>query len=169
MPVKLEDIMNRDVLTIDIFDNVLNATVKMNEREVGCVIAVDEGKPIGILTERDILRRIVVEKRDPEKTKVKEVMSTPLITGKPEMRLEDAIKIIILNRVKKLPILSNEKLVGVITLFDIVRLSPITTDLLIKTYKTQEVPRNIEKYVTQLNEKRSSYEKLTKRKEIPIK
>lgn len=169
MPVKIEGIMTKDVLTVDVSDNVLNATIKMNEREVGCVVAVDEGKPIGVLTERDILRRIVVEKRDAEKTKVKEVMSTPLISGSPEMKLEDAIKTIILNRVKKLPILSNEKLVGIITLFDIIRLSPITTNLLRKTYETQEVPPNIEKYVIQLEEKRSDFEKLTKGKEIPIK
>ncbi|MFB0560543.1 MAG: cyclic nucleotide-binding/CBS domain-containing protein [Candidatus Lokiarchaeia archaeon] len=169
MPVKIEDIMIKDVLTVDVSDNVLNATIKMNEREVGCVVAVDEGKPIGVLTERDILRRIVVEKRDAEKTKVKEIMSTPLISGSPEMKLEDAIKTIILKRVKKLPILSNEKLVGIITLFDIIRLSPITTNLLRKTYETQEVPPNIEKYVIQLEEKRSDFQKLTKGKEIPIK
>ncbi len=169
MSIKIEDIMIKDVLTVDVSDNVINATKKMNEREVGCVVVVDKGKPIGILTERDILRRIVVEKRDAEETKVKEVMSTPLITGKPEMNLEDAIKIIILNRVKKLPILSNEKLVGIITLFDIVRLTPITANLLTKTCEIREVPPHIGKYITKLQEKRYDFEKLTKRKEIPIK
>lgn len=168
MSVKIEDVMIKDVLTIEVHDNVLNATKKMNERGVGCIIAVDEGKPVGILTERDILRRIVVEKRDPEKTKVKEVMSTPLITGKPEMVVEDAIKIIILNRIKKLPILSEEKLVGIITLFDIVRLSPVTANVLRETYKTQEVPPQIEKYIIRLKDKRYDLEKLIKGKKIPI-
>ncbi|MEM2143777.1 MAG: CBS domain-containing protein [Candidatus Jordarchaeaceae archaeon] len=147
MSIKIEDIMVKDVLTVDITESVLNATIKMNDRKVGSVVVVEKGKPVGILTERDILSKIVVEKRDAEKTKVKEVMSTPLISGNPEMSLEDVIRTMVLKRIKKLPILKEGKLVGIITLFDIIRWSPIAANLLKETYETQEVPQNIRKYV----------------------
>ncbi|WXG40617.1 MAG: CBS domain-containing protein [Candidatus Freyarchaeum deiterrae] len=147
MSIKLEDIMVKDVLTIDVSESVLNATKKMNDRKVGSIIAVDKEKPLGIITERDVLSKIVVERRDAEKTKVKEVMSSPLISGKPEMKLEDVIKIMVLKRIKKLPILKNGKLVGIITLFDIVRWSPIASNLLREACETQEVPENIKKYL----------------------
>jgi CBS domain-containing protein len=139
--------MVKDVLTIDVSESVLNATKKMNERKVGSIIAVDKGKPIGILTERDVLSKIVVEKRDAEKTNIKEVMSTPLIYGRPEMSLEEVVKTIVLKRVKKLPILKNGKLVGIVTLFDIVRWSPIAANLLREACEIQEVPQSIKKYV----------------------
>jgi len=147
LSIKIEDIMVKDVLTVDVSESVLKATKKMNDRKVGSIVAVDRGKPVGILTERDILSKIVVEKRDAEKTMVKEVMSTPLISGKPEMSLEDIIKTMLLKRVKKLPILKDGKLVGIITLFDIVRWSPIAANLLRETCETQEVPQSIKKYV----------------------
>ena len=147
MSIKIEDIMVKDVLTVEVSESVLKATKKMNDRKVGSIVAVEKGKPVGILTERDILSKIVVEKRDAENTKVKEVMSTPLISGKPEMSLEEILKTMVLKRVKKLPILKDEKLVGIITLFDIVRWNPIAANLLKEKCETQEVPQNIKKYV----------------------
>lgn len=158
--------MIRDVLTADVSESVLSATIKMNEREVGSIVILDGKKPVGILTERDILKRIVVERRDPEKTKVGEVMSTPLISAKLEMSLDDAVKIMILKRVKKLPILKDDKLVGIITLFDVVRLKPITINIL-ESYETKEVPKGIEKYVIKIKGKPSEYEKHLK-KRIPV-
>ena len=147
MTVRIEDIMVRDVLTVDAQSSVFDATVKMNDGNVGCVVVVSDGEAVGILTERDILRKIVVEKRDAEKTRVGDVMSAPLITGKPDMSMEDAIKVMVLNRVKKLPILEDGRLVGIVTLFDIVRWEPIATNILRGEYETREPPRNIKKYV----------------------
>lgn len=139
--------MVRDVLTVDAQSSVYDATVKMNDENVGCVVVVSDGEAVGILTERDILRKIVVEKRDAEKTRVGDVMSAPLITGEPDMSMEDAIKVMVLNRVKKLPILEDGRLVGIVTLFDIVRWEPIATNILRGEYETREPPRNIKKYV----------------------
>lgn len=147
MTVRIEDIMVRDVLTVDAQSSVYDATVKMNDENVGCVVVVSDGEAVGILTERDILRKIVVEKRDAEKTRVGDVMSAPLITGEPDMSMEDAIKVMVLNRVKKLPILEDGRLVGIVTLFDIVRWEPIATNILRGEYETREPPRNIKKYV----------------------
>jgi len=147
LTVRIEDIMVRDVLTVDAQSSVFDATVKMNDGNVGCVVVVSDGEAVGILTERDILRKIVVEKRDAEKTRVGDVMSAPLITGEPDMSMEDAIKVMVLNRVKKLPILEDGRLVGIVTLFDIVRWEPIATNILRGEYETREPPRNIKKYV----------------------
>jgi len=147
LTVRIEDIMVRDVLTVDAQSSVYDATVKMNDENVGCVVVVSDGEAVGILTERDILRKIVVEKRDAEKTRVGDVMSAPLITGEPDMSMEDAIKVMVLNRVKKLPILEDGRLVGIVTLFDIVRWEPIATNILRGEYETREPPRNIKKYV----------------------
>ncbi|MHA1603211.1 MAG: CBS domain-containing protein [Candidatus Freyarchaeota archaeon] len=147
MTVRIEDIMVRDVLTVDAQSSVYDTTVKMNDKDVGCVVVVSDGEAVGILTERDILSKIVVEKRDAEKTRVGDVMSTPLVTGRPDMSMEDAIKVMVLNRVKKLPLLEEGRLVGIVTLFDIVRWEPIATNILRGEYETREPPRNIKKYV----------------------
>jgi len=121
MSFKVSDIMIRDVVTIDIGKKVREAVEIMNKKEIGCIIVTKDGKPIGIVTERDVLRKVIVEGRDPKKTRIEEIMSSPLITGSPEMTLEDAAKLLVLKRIKKLPIVEKEKLIGIVTLFDIVR------------------------------------------------
>ena len=93
MSLKLADVMVEDVITVEEKATTKKAAELMNEHEIGCLIVVKKGKPAGIVTERDMLKRILLESRDPEKIRVNEIMSKPLIVGKPQMDIEDAVKL----------------------------------------------------------------------------
>jgi len=122
--LKVEDVMVEDVVTVEAEASVKKAVEIMNKHEIGCLIVVKRGKAVGIVTERDMLRRVLVGARDPEKTKVREIMSAPLVVGNSKMEIEDAVKLMFEMKVKKLPIVDKGKLVGLVTLTDIARYQP---------------------------------------------
>ena len=93
----------------------------MNECEIGCVIVVQEENPIGIITERDMIKRVLLESKDPKTTKAFQIMSAPLLFGHPDMSVQEAVKVMIERRIKKLPIIAEDQLVGMLTLTDLAR------------------------------------------------
>jgi len=124
MKLKVEDVMVEDVVTINADATVLQAAKIMNKNEIGCLIVTRRGRAVGIVTERDLLKRIISRSRDPKKTKVREIMTKPLIAGESEMDIEDATRLMFDNKIKKLPVLEGGKLVGLVTLTDLVRYQP---------------------------------------------
>ena len=145
--LKVKDVMVTDLVTIKADISVKKAVKVMNDFEIGCLIVVEKGQAIGIVTERDILKRIVVEGRDPEKTLVGEVMSKPLIVTSPETSLEEAIESMFKHKIKKLPVVEGGKLVGLVTFTDIARIQPVMEKILRKLMEKYEVPRRISKVV----------------------
>ncbi|MHA1270628.1 MAG: CBS domain-containing protein [Candidatus Helarchaeota archaeon] len=126
MSVKIEDIMITDVKTLDVNSLVKDVVKVMYKNEIGSIVITKEGKPIGIITERDIVQKVVVVDKDANVLKASDIMSTPLESGNKEMSLLDAIRILVLNRIKKLPILDDTgNLIGIISLFDLVRWTPL--------------------------------------------
>ncbi len=117
--------MVQEIIKIRADATVKEAVEMMNKHGIGCLIAIKNGKPIGIMTERDILKRVIPESKNPEKAQVSEVMSTPLIAGGPDMYVEDAARLMFKKNIKKLPIMENGKLVGLLTLSDIARIAHI--------------------------------------------
>jgi predicted transcriptional regulator len=71
---------------------------------------------MGIITERDLLKRVVAEARDANKTKVKDVMSSPLVVVEPSMDLEEAVKLMFQMKIKKLPVVDGKRLVGLVSI-----------------------------------------------------
>ncbi|MGQ9507009.1 MAG: CBS domain-containing protein, partial [Candidatus Bathycorpusculaceae bacterium] len=122
--LKVEDVMVKEVITIDENSTVKEAAEIMNKFEIGCLIAVRKGKAMGIITERDLLKRVVAEARDANKTKVKDVMSSPLVVVEPSMDLEEAVRLMFQMKIKKLPVVDGKRLVGLVSLTDIARFQP---------------------------------------------
>jgi len=147
MSLKVEDVMVEDVVTVEADITVGKAVNIMNKNEIGCLIVVKQEKAIGIVTERDMLTRVLAMSRDPEKTRVSEVMSAPLIVADPKMDLEEAARLMFKMKVKKLPVVTNGKLVGLITLTDIARFQPQIIKLLKKLYGI-EAPKRMQKVVS---------------------
>ena len=145
--LKVKDVMVTDLVTIKANISVKKAVKVMNDFEIGCLIVVKNGEAIGIITERDILRRIVVEGRDPEKTLVGDIMSQPLIVTSPETSLEEAIEAMFKHKIKKLPVVEGGKLVGLVTFTDIARIQPVMEKTLRKLMEKYEVPRRISKVI----------------------
>ena len=145
--LKVKDVMVTDLVTIKAGVSVKKAVKVMNDFEIGCLIVVEKGQAVGIVTERDILKRVVVEGRDPEKTLVGEVMSKPLIVTSPETSLEEAIESMFKHKIKKLPVVEGGKLVGLVTFTDIARIQPVMEKILRKLMEKYKVPRRISKVI----------------------
>ncbi len=145
MSLKIEDVMVEDVVTVEEDISVKKAVAIMNKYEIGCLIVTKRGKPVGIVTERDMLTRVLAESRPPEKTKVSEVMSRPLMYAEPNMELEEAAKLMFKMKVKKLPVLEEGKLVGLVTLTDLARFQPQIMKILKKMQALEEAPKRMKK------------------------
>lgn len=133
--IPVRDVMTRPVITADADIDILTAAKRMALANVGCLIVVSGEKPIGILTERDLVKKIVAKATDPQAVKVGDVMSSPLVTISPEASLRDAASLMLKSGVKRLPVTSNGRLVGIITDTDLVSgsslgLSDVLSDLL---------------------------------------
>ena len=123
--MKIEKLMVKDVVTVPSNALVHESVRLMNKNRIGCLLVVDHGEVNGILTERDVLERIVVKGKNPKETKISEVMTKPVIFGNPNMELIDATKLMFEKKVKKLPIRDGDKLVGLVTLTDIARVTSV--------------------------------------------
>ncbi|RLI09371.1 signal transduction protein [Candidatus Bathyarchaeota archaeon] len=126
----VRDIMARNVKTVRTDDTVLEAVSKMNKFRIGSVIVTNNGRPVGIITERNILQRIVEPGFDPAVVRAKDIMSSPLITIDPNAAVEEAAQIMARKQIKKLPVVENDKVVGIISTSDIVRTSPTQLGIL---------------------------------------
>ncbi|MEA2090535.1 MAG: CBS domain-containing protein [Thermoproteota archaeon] len=147
MSLQVEDVMIKDVITVDADSTVKDAAKIMNRFEIGSLIVVKDSKAVGIMTERDVLKRVVAVAEKPEKTLVEDVMSKPLIVVEPEMELEDAVKLMFKMKIKKLPVVKNGKLVGLVSLTDIARFQPQMIKILKKMSQTYSSPRRMKKVV----------------------
>jgi CBS domain-containing protein len=118
---KIRDLMVKEVITLQAHASVYQAVKLMNENKIGCLVIIRNGETAGILTERDLLERVLEKCKNPKETNVFEVMTSHVITGNPEMEISEATRIMFENRVKKLPLVERNKLVGIVTLTDIAR------------------------------------------------
>jgi CBS domain-containing protein len=120
--------MVRDVITLDAKQNAKNAARIMTKFGISGVIVQTEKDIVGILTERDILTRVVASGQNPENIVVKDIMTEPVIVVSPSMPLEKAVSIMIQEKIKKLPVVEKDeglvRLVGILSLTDIARLHP---------------------------------------------
>ena len=123
----VNQVMSKNVLTAEKSTSLQDAAQEMNQLNVGCVIVTEESKPIGIITERDFVTKVAAEGR-PLFTEISEVMSSPLITIDPEETIWEASEIMKEKLIHKLPVIENERIVGVITTSDIVRISSVGSD-----------------------------------------
>nr|WP_231619467.1 MULTISPECIES: CBS domain-containing protein [unclassified Fictibacillus] len=110
--------MTRNVDYVTPQDNVYEVAVKMKQDNVGVIPVCENDQIIGVITDRDIVVRGVAEKR-PGSTKVSDVMSDNLFTGSADMTVEEAAELMADKQVRRLPIVENNKLVGIISLGDL--------------------------------------------------
>jgi CBS domain-containing protein len=147
MSLKVEDVMVKEVITIDDESTVKDAADIMNKFEIGCLIAIRKGKAVGIVTERDILKRVVAEGKETDRTKIKEVMTSPLVVVEPKMELEEAVKMMFQMKIKKLPVVEGKRLVGLVTLTDIARFQPQMMKILKQLANMQAAPKSMKKVI----------------------
>ncbi|MDH5770196.1 MAG: CBS domain-containing protein [Candidatus Bathyarchaeota archaeon] len=134
--ILVRDVMSSPVRTIRVGDSVRNAVRKMNKFRIGCLVVMQGDRPVGILTERDIMRKVVEPCIDPSLIRVSDVMSTPITTIDPAASVEDAARLMSRKHIKKLPVVEDGRIVGIVTSTDLMRSGPelvsALTDLLSK-------------------------------------
>jgi CBS domain-containing protein len=123
----VQEVLNRkghDVVTVKASDNVLTAARLMNERRVGSLTVTEgDSKVIGIFTERDVLCRIVAAQRDPATTLVREVMTAPVACCSPETTQAECRAVMRHRRVRHLPVVKDDRLVGIVSIGDILEVA----------------------------------------------
>ena len=119
--MSLERFCKEPVVTIQPRQSVHDAAVLMRDRHVGAVLVVDDDRPVGIVTDRDIVMRAVIESRDPNTTPVRDVMSGSVTVVGSDQKIDDAVIAIRTAGVRRLPIVNAAgKAIGIVTLDDLV-------------------------------------------------
>jgi CBS domain-containing protein len=117
---KVKDFMTKGVLTVDEEKTIFEAAELMSQKEVGDVVVLKGEIPRGIVTERDFVRRVVAKKTSLD-AKISDVMSKPLITISPEASLKEAARKMVSRGIRRLPVVEQHKLVGIIVVSDFAR------------------------------------------------
>ncbi len=120
----VKEIMTRNVVTIDADASVFDACMTYKEKKVGCLVVVDHESCVGIVTERDLIERSICLHRNPESTRVREIMSPHVKVVYALDTIEKALEMMKQHKIKKMPVISAEKVVGIITMTDIAEARP---------------------------------------------
>lgn len=116
--------MNADVKTVTEEATVKEAAVEMRKFRIGSLIVIRASKLVGIITEHDILEKVVAEAADASKLSVKDVMTTEVIMIDPEKDIGEAADIMLKQEIKKLPVVDGKQLVGILTATDLCHAEP---------------------------------------------
>ena len=118
----VKDVMTKNVITIDCNQTIIEAYKKYRDNKVGSLVVMENNQLVGIVTERDLIEKAI--DKDLKSTLIKEIMTSNVVTISPLDKLETALKIMKKNRVKKLPVISCDKLKGIVTITDIAYARP---------------------------------------------
>jgi CBS domain-containing protein len=126
----------RDVLTVDPDTSVREAIEKMEAISAGTAVVMEGGVVVGMVSERDVIRKVVLQGQKIDKVKVRELMSTDLTTITPETSLDDCMQLITEKRIRHLPVLCNGSLCGIVSIGDVVKYLIVEKDFKIKNLET---------------------------------
>ncbi len=119
MANSIREIMTTDIECVTLKDNVYEVACKMRDHNVGVIPVVDESQNcIGVITDRDIVIRGLAEKHEGS-TAVEKVMSSELVTGTPDLSVDEAAKMMAQKQIRRLPVVENGKLVGIVAMADL--------------------------------------------------
>jgi CBS domain-containing protein len=117
----VRDIMTKDLLTISEKDTALKAAQLMSEKGVSSLIVLSDDQPIGIITERDFIKKVFIKELKLSNIKVGDMMSKIRTSASPDTSIDVAVQRMVNNRIRRLPIIDNGKLVGIITVTDLAK------------------------------------------------
>lgn len=117
---KVEDVMTRTVVTVSSSATAVEAAQLMKKKRIGCLVVVKSEIPVGIITERDLAYRVIAEGRSAN-VSVGEVMTKEVKTIEKQATVNDAAKLMAAHIIRRLPVVENKKLVGIVTIDDMIR------------------------------------------------
>ena len=111
----------RLVWTIAPDATVYDALELMAEKEIGALVVVQAGQVVGLLSERDYARKVILKGKSSKDTRVKEIMSSPVVTVRPEQTVAECMALMTDKRIRHLPVLENDQLIGLVSIGDLVK------------------------------------------------
>lgn len=117
----VRDIMTKQIVMIDHDKSALEAAKTMAEKGISSVFVVKDGQPVGIVSERDFIKKICAKELPIAQVKIADIMSKILTTADPETPIEVAVQRMVNHKIRRLPIMDNGKLVGIITVTDLAK------------------------------------------------
>lgn len=122
--VPVVEIMTESPVTIRADETAEVAAGLMRDKEIGSLIVLEAGKPMGIVTERDIVTKIAAADKQPSRVLVRDIMTSPVVAVHPHEEVAEAARVMSQRKIRRLPVVQDGKLVGIITENDILRIWP---------------------------------------------
>ena len=114
-------IKNKEVWTIEPGASVYDAIAQMADREIGALVVIGENRVVGIITERDYARKIILQGKSSRKTPVRDIMTEKVIYVQPDRKIDECMALMTEKRIRHLPVLNGDKLAGIISIGDVVK------------------------------------------------
>jgi len=133
--------MTEQPITISKDLTLKEAALLMQKKHVGALIIKEKGKIMGIMTEKDMVRKAIAKGKDPSKTKTKEIMNTSVNKIQPDVDIFDALKKMSDLNIRHLPVVQDNKMIGLLTLKDILKIEPDLFDILVEKFELREEER----------------------------
>jgi len=141
LSIKVKHIMSSPVVTVKEGSTVLKASKLMDKYDIGSLIVVDKyGNPIGMITDMDIIKRVIAKNLKPRRVKVEEVMSKPLITIDQDADLTTAARVMRNHHVKRLGVMYKGRLIGIVSSKDIVTVTPELIEIIVEKERIAGAP-----------------------------
>ena len=124
MPYIVKDLLetkNKKVWTIEPRASVYDAIAKMANKQIGALVVTEENKVVGIITERDYARKVILQDKSSKSTAVREIMTERVIYVQPNQTIEECMALMTEKRIRHLPVLDGDKLIGMVSIGDVVR------------------------------------------------
>ena len=116
--MRIAEVMTQGVVTAESGDSLRRVGELMRDQNVGSVVVCDNGRPVGVITDRDLALAVVADQVDAAEV-AGEHASRPLVTGEVQMDIEEAVALMIQHRIRRLPVTDGEELVGIVTIDDL--------------------------------------------------
>jgi CBS domain-containing protein len=116
--VRISDVMTQGVVTAESADTLARVGELMRDRNVGSVVVCENGRPVGVITDRDLALAVVADRVD-SGDEAGSHASRPLVTGEVEMDIEEAVALMVQHRIRRLPVTQGDDLVGIVTIDDL--------------------------------------------------
>ena len=113
--VKAKDAMDNNLVFVEVSETVLKALEKMVQKDVRSAVVENEGLPIGVVTYLDVIRRCVIKRKDPNRVRVGDIVSSPIVTIDPDSPLGDTMKIMVDRGIKRVYVVKGGKIIGRVT------------------------------------------------------
>lgn len=155
--VQIKDVMSKNPLVIKEKENVETAANLMKEADIGSLVVIDDDENLsGIITEMDIVKKVVAQNLSPDDIGISEVMSTPVHTISCEKAIQEAASLMAEENIRRLPVVEDEEMIGIITENDVLEISPTLIDITREYEKIRRSKRS-DKYENQVKRETSGY------------